>query len=98
MEPTALKSATHPKDTLGEPFHASPEADSRALDLLRKLTLLQAGLPRSQALAWERVFFAEAFADPEPGRRVRAFLEATPEPADRIGLPRDRGGHGGRGR
>ena len=53
---------------------ASPEADRRALSLLSKLHAAQAGLDRGPALAWERLFFAEAFADPEPARRVRAFL------------------------
>lgn len=52
----------------------SPEADPRALALLSALQAAQAGLSREQALAWERAAFAEAFADPEPGRRVRRFL------------------------
>ena len=74
VEPTALKSASHPQDTLGTGPHPSPEADPRALALLAALAECQAGLPLGPALAWERAFFAEAFADPEPGRRVRAFL------------------------
>jgi len=53
---------------------ASPEADPRALALLSKLHAAQAGLDRGQALAWERAAFAEAFEDPAPARRVRAFL------------------------
>lgn len=60
-----------PQDT--EP-HPSLEADPRALALLSKLQAAQDGLPRSPALAWERVVFSEAFEDPEPRRRVRAFL------------------------
>ena len=52
----------------------SPEADPRALALLSRLQAAQAGLARGPALAWERAAFAEAFADPEPARRVRAFL------------------------
>ena len=47
----------------------------RALRLLSDLHIVQAGLPRSAAFAWERAAFAEAFLDPEPRRRVRAFLE-----------------------
>ena len=53
---------------------ASPEADPRALVLLSKLHAVQAGLDCGPALAWERVFFAMAFEDPEPARRVRKFL------------------------
>ena len=80
MEPTALRSAIRPKDTPGGMPHPSPEADPRTLALLAALEARQAGLGRGQALAWERLFFAEAFTDPEPARRVRAFLG---ESADR---------------
>ncbi len=61
----------------------SPEADARALALLERLQAAQAGLARGPALAWERVGFAEAFASPEPARRVGAFLIAkvTDNPA-----------------
>lgn len=52
----------------------SPDADARALELLRALRDHQAGLDRGPALAWERAAFAEAFASPEPARRVQAFL------------------------
>jgi len=48
--------------------------------LLSRLHEAQAGLARSPALAWERAAFAEAFADPEPRRRVRAFLAGDAEP------------------
>lgn len=54
----------------------SPEADPRALTLLERLHAAQAGLDRGPALAWERVCFAEAFSNPEPARRVGAFLAA----------------------
>lgn len=53
---------------------ASPEADPGALALLARLWEAQDGLALDPALAWERAAFAEAFARPEPGRRVRAFL------------------------
>ena len=65
------------QDTEAQP---SPEADPRALALLSRLRAVQAGLARDQALAWERVFFAEAFEAPEPARRVRAFLGEGPGP------------------
>ncbi|HJV23139.1 MAG TPA: hypothetical protein VJ505_04390 [Holophagaceae bacterium] len=42
--------------------------------MLWKTRECQRQLPREAALAWERAAFAEAFADPEPARRVRAFL------------------------
>ena len=80
MEPTALRSAIRPKDTPGGMPHPSPEADPRALALLAALEARQAGLALSQTLAWERVFFAEVFASPEPARRVRAFLGEGPGP------------------
>ncbi|MBS1783962.1 MAG: hypothetical protein JST24_00880 [Acidobacteria bacterium] len=54
----------------------SPETDPRALALLERLHAAQAGLDLGPALAWERVAFAEAFAGPEPARRVGAFLAA----------------------
>jgi hypothetical protein len=50
------------------------EGDSRAIFLLKTLRQQQRGLARSSALAWERAVFCEAFLDPEPARRVRAFL------------------------
>ncbi len=59
----------HPSPNAG-----APEGDSRALALLWKTREFQRHLPREAALAWERAAFAEAFADPEPARRVRAFL------------------------
>ncbi len=53
----------------------STEGDPRALALLGRTRAHQQGLPRTAALAWERAAFAEAFADPEPARRVQAFLQ-----------------------
>ncbi len=50
-------------------------ACERALELLGNLQARQAGLSRSAALAWERAAFAEAFDHPEPGRRIRRFLD-----------------------
>ena len=79
MKLTALKSASRRKDTLSKDPHPSPEADPRALELLRGLSSRQIGLPLGQALALERVAFAEAFAGPEPGRRVRGFLNGAPD-------------------
>jgi hypothetical protein len=70
----ALKSANHRQDTVRRGPQPSPDADLRALALLDSLRDMQRGLPRSAALAWERTAFAGAFDDPEPARRVRAFL------------------------
>lgn len=53
---------------------ASAEADPGALALLARLWEAQEGLASGPSLAWERAAFAEAFASPEPARRVRAFL------------------------
>ena len=47
----------------------------RALELLGNLQARQAGLPRPAALAWERAAFGEVFDHPEPGQRIRRFLE-----------------------
>ncbi|HEU4950777.1 MAG TPA: hypothetical protein VFT46_02440 [Holophagaceae bacterium] len=60
------------------PSLPSPDADARALELLRALRTWQGGLDRGAALAWERAAFAEAFASPEPARRVQAFLGKAP--------------------
>jgi len=49
--------------------------DPRAQALLESLRQIQAGLPRPPAQAWERVVFCEAFDHPEPGARIRSFLE-----------------------
>ncbi len=61
---------------IGREDAAAPAAlaDPRALALLLTTRQHQRGLPRQAALAWERAAFAEAFADEEPRRRVRAFL------------------------
>jgi hypothetical protein len=69
-----MKPAIAPQST---PTAPSAEGDARALCLLRALRAHQAGACRSAALAWERAAFAECFLDPEPARRVRAFLEGN---------------------
>ena len=51
------------------------DACQRALALLANLRDRQAGLPRPAALAWERAAFAEVFDHPEPGQRIRRFLD-----------------------
>jgi hypothetical protein len=51
------------------------DACQRALALLGNLQRQQAGLPRTAALAWERAAFCEAFDHPEPGLRIRRFLD-----------------------
>jgi len=50
-------------------------ACDRALGLLEDLHSRQAGLSRPAALGLERAAFAEVFDHPEPGRRIRHFLE-----------------------
>jgi hypothetical protein len=77
METMTRSTGNRAQDTEAQP---SPEADPRALALLSRLHAAQAGLARDQALAWERAFFAEAFEDPGPARRVRAFLGGDAEP------------------
>lgn len=62
------------------PDEASPNGDARALALLEALRQQQKDLPRRAALAWERAVFCEAFLDPEPGRRVQAFLRGESRP------------------
>ena len=47
----------------------------RAFFLLDGLQARQGGLCRSAALAWERAAFAEVFDHPDPGQRIRRFLE-----------------------
>ncbi|WP_291270274.1 hypothetical protein [Geothrix sp.] len=47
----------------------------RALALLGALRHRQAGTARAAALAWERAAFTEVFDHPEPGQRIRRFLE-----------------------
>jgi hypothetical protein len=51
------------------------DACERAISLLGNLQRRQDGLSRPAALAWERAAFAEVFDHPEPGRRIRRFLE-----------------------
>lgn len=50
-------------------------ASGRAITIFENLDIQQTGLPRCLALAWERAAFCEVFDDPEPGRRIRRFLE-----------------------
>lgn len=57
------------------PSPSARPASGRALDLLAATRTVQEGLPAGAALAWERAAFREAFLDPEPGRRIRAFLD-----------------------
>ncbi|HEX9082975.1 MAG TPA: hypothetical protein VF768_11895 [Holophagaceae bacterium] len=51
------------------------ETWERALGLLENLQAMQAHLPRSAALAWERTAFCDVFDHPGPGQRIRRFLE-----------------------
>jgi hypothetical protein len=51
------------------------DASDRALQLLENLQHQQANLARHPALALERCAFAEVFEYPEPGLRIRRFLD-----------------------
>lgn len=57
------------------PGSGGREIPSRALDALQELQATQRGLPRGAALAWERAAFSAVFDHPEPGLRIRRFLE-----------------------
>jgi hypothetical protein len=43
--------------------------------MLSDLQVHQQGLPRGAALAWERAVFSEVFDHPDPGLRIRRFLD-----------------------
>jgi hypothetical protein len=43
--------------------------------MLRELQDHQQGLSRGPALAWERAAFSEVFNHPDPGLRIRRFLD-----------------------
>jgi len=51
------------------------EAPVRALAALQELQAMQRALPRGPALAWERAAFSAVFDHPDPGLRIRRFLE-----------------------
>jgi hypothetical protein len=65
----------HPQDS-GNPLVATGfDACERALFLLGNLQHQQQDLPHGSALAWERAAFCEVFDHPEPGLRIRRFLD-----------------------
>lgn len=70
-----LDPAIRPQDNANPLVATAFDACERAMALLGNLQQHQEGLPRPAALAWERAAFAEAFDHPEPGRRIRRFLE-----------------------
>jgi hypothetical protein len=45
--------------------------------MLRDLQDQQRRLPRGAALAWERAVFSEVFDHPDPGLRIRRFLDKS---------------------
>jgi hypothetical protein len=45
--------------------------------MLRDLQDHQRGLPRGPALAWERAAFSEVLDHPDPGLRIRQFLDKS---------------------
>ena len=67
--------AIHPHDSGIALVTTGFDACERALILLGNLQRHQEELPRSAALAWERVAFADVFDHPEPGLRIRRFLD-----------------------
>ena len=70
-----LDPAIRPQDSSNPLVATGFDACERAIFLLGNLQGLQGGLPRPAALAWERAAFAEIFDHPEPGRRIRWFLD-----------------------
>lgn len=70
-----LDPAIRPQDSGNPPVETGFDACERAVSLLGNLQRHQEGLPRSAALAWERAAFAEVFDHPEPGWRIRRFLQ-----------------------
>lgn len=71
----AIRSQDNGKGVMEPVQDSVPGACERALGLLGILQARQAELPRPAALAWERAAFGEVFDHPEPGQRIRRFLE-----------------------
>jgi hypothetical protein len=67
--------AIHPQDSRNPLVTTGFDACERALFLLGNLSRQQEALPRPAALAWERAAFAEVFDHPDPGLRIRRFLD-----------------------
>jgi hypothetical protein len=67
--------AIHSQDSEKLFMATAIDARQRALFLLGELQALQASLPRSSALAWERAAFAEVFLDSAPRRQIQSFLQ-----------------------
>jgi len=70
-----LDPAIRPQDNAKPLVTTGLDACQRALFFLENLQRHQQGLPRDAALAWERAAFCEIFDHPEPGHRIRRFLE-----------------------
>ena len=70
-----LDPAIHPQDSGNAFVSTGFAAGQRALGLLENLQRQQAELARTAALAWERAAFCEVFDHPEPGLRIRRFLD-----------------------
>jgi len=67
--------AIHSQDSRNPLVATGFDASERALFWLGNLQHQQAALPRPAALAWERVAFTEVFNHPDPGLRIRRFLD-----------------------
>ena len=70
-----LDPAIHPKLTRNATVATGVDASLRALNALDDLLARQSVMSREPALALERASFAECFDHPEPGLRIRRFLD-----------------------
>lgn len=70
-----LDPAIRPQDNGNPPVATGCDACERALALLSNLEQAQRNLSRSPALALERAAFMEIFNHPDPGLRIRRFLD-----------------------
>jgi len=70
-----LDPAIQPQDTENPIVTTGLPASLRSFNMLRELQNHQQGLSRGPALAWERAAFSEVFDHPDPGLRIRRFLD-----------------------
>lgn len=70
-----LDPAIQKEDSTNSLVAKAVNASERAITIFENLDKQQTGLSRSLALAWERAAFCDVFDHPEPGTRIRRFLE-----------------------
>jgi hypothetical protein len=70
-----LDPAIRPELTRNATVETGVDASLRVLNALDDLQARQSVMPRGPALALERAAFAEVFNHPEPGLRIRRFLD-----------------------